>query len=89
MASGFVFVDDVFISHAINDAGRFLEHVVSDGFVASRDGLTYAFDRRTQHLTQRGVVFVAFYRLAGAFTSLCSVSHNLLRSVRDGCQTLW
>src|SRR5690348_3038360 len=75
VAGSLVLVDDFFVGDAIQRAGGLLEDLGSDGLVASIDGLAHALDRRTQHGTQAGVVFVAFHRLAGALASLGRVGH--------------
>jgi hypothetical protein len=77
MTSGLVFVNDVLVGYAINDAGRFLEYFVGSGLVASRDGLAYTLDRGAKHRTKAGIVAITLYRLASAFASLCSVGHGL------------
>src|SRR5690606_6897308 len=75
MASGLVFVNDVLIGNAIDDAGGFLENVGSGCFVAGFNGLTHAFDRRAKHGAQAGIVLVALNRLAGAFAGLGGIGH--------------
>src|SRR5690606_42145189 len=75
MTGSLVFVNDVLVGNAIDNACSFLENFSSNGFVAGFDGLTHAFDRRTQHRAQAGVVFVALYRLASTFAGLGGIGH--------------
>src|SRR5690606_12647488 len=82
VASGLVLVDDVLVSHAIDDAGGLAEDFVGSCLVAGVDGLANTLDRGTQHGTDAGVVFVAGHCLAGALASLCGISHMYLLSFK-------
>src|SRR5690606_21214682 len=75
VASCLILVNNVFVSNAINDAGRLTEHFVGSSLIACGDSLTYPLDVRTIHRTQAGVMFVASSSLAGALASLCCIGH--------------
>src|SRR5690606_33411556 len=76
MTSSLVLVNDVFVGNAVDDAGCFAQHFGGGSFVAGFDSLTNALDGRAQHRAQAGIVFIERNRLAGAFASLCGVSHS-------------
>src|SRR5690606_1678520 len=76
MASGLVFMNDVLVGNAIDNAGCFLKDFSCDGFVAGIDRLAYALDRCAKHRAQAGVVFVALNRLASTFAGLGCIGHD-------------
>src|SRR5690606_5939789 len=75
MTGSLVFVNDVLVGNAIDNACGFLENFSSNGCIAGFDGLAHAFDRRAKHRAQAGVVFVALYRLASTFAGLGGIGH--------------
>jgi len=78
VASSLVFVNDVLVSHAIDDAGGFLEHITSRRLVAGFDRLAYALDGGAQHRAQAGVVLVTLDGLTSAFAGLGGIGHVLI-----------
>ena len=75
VASSLVLVDDVFVSHAVDNAAGFTQRFASHSLVAGSDGLTDALDSGTQHRAQAGVVLVTLNRLASALASLGGIGH--------------
>ena len=71
MTGSLVFVNDVFVSYAIDDAAGFTQHFGGSNFVAGFDSLAYALDGSAVHRTQAGIVLVGSNGLAGALASLC------------------
>ena len=49
MTGSLVFVNDVFVSYAIDDAAGFTQHFGGSNFVAGFDSLANALDGRAQH----------------------------------------
>src|SRR3546814_14872464 len=75
MASGLVFVNDVLVGNAIDNASGFLENVSSCCFVAGFDGLAHTLDRGASHGAQAGIVLVVLKRLTGAIADLGGIGH--------------
>lgn len=76
MASGFVLVDDLLVSDAVQGAHRSLEYGCGGGFVTRFNGLDNLLDCGTQFGTQAAVVSILFNCLTSALTSLCCVCHD-------------
>ncbi len=76
MTSGFVLVDDLLVSDAVQGAHRSLEYGRCCGFVTRFNGLDNLLDCGTQFGTQAAVVSILFNCLTSALTSLCCVCHD-------------
>ena len=76
MARGLVFMHDLLIGDAVDNAGGLLEHLQGDRLVTAFDRLTDFFDGGPQGGPQTDVVSATFLALFRAFSSLLRVCHG-------------
>ena len=79
MAGRLVFMNDLLVGNAVNDANVLIEGALCSSLVATVHGLENLLDRSTQRGTQARIMSALLDCLASAFSSLCSICHEYSR----------
>lgn len=78
MTSRFIFVDNLLVRNAVDDADRLLINLLGGGFVAGANRFLHLLDCGTQLRAQARVVHILLDRLTRALAGLCRIGHDFL-----------